>query len=605
MQTKARAIVSQTGIGKENWRETRVNNRYSDNSRPQREFNRFEGQGVGDNRRFDSRRRSGQGVRQGDSRNGAFRGQIGQNRISSLRMTIVELTYVPILLNETFITALWDTGVEKSFISEEVYRRYFSYRPRQKNKDRVVMAHGAPCCHLGRVELQIRIRDFQKTWEFHILNNMQYQCILGIDFMNESKLTFDFDKKSLIIPDDQIKQLPIVEKPVEIDLSDTKLDEGQKQTLKDLFNSFKGLFSDQPGLTHVLYHEIDTGDQGPVVTRPYRYDRVKEGIMDYHIEKMLQEGTIRPFQSPYASPVVLTRKNNGLPLDSPEAYRFAIDYRKLNAIPQYPRYPLPVIDDLITNILHTAIMSTLDLKSGYFQLAINPKDIEKTAFITRNGSFAFIRMPFGLSGAAPNFQKAIDIILKPVLGRFVMCYMDDVIITSPSFNEHLDHLNQVFTLLREAGLSLNKDKCHFARDKLKYLGLIIKAPALQLPNFLEQFNLFTDTSGVGIGAVLNQNHRPIAFASRTLNKAERNYTVTKRECLVVIWALNKFRTYFGSLPVKNVVADVLSRNPVGNVDGSQISCTALRALALNSREQLIREERAHLMLLGKSGRRFR
>ncbi|GFV51952.1 hypothetical protein TNCV_1323051 [Trichonephila clavipes] len=98
---------------------------------------------------------------------------------------------------------------------------------------------------------------------------MQYQCISGIDFMKESKLTLDFDKKSLIIPDDQLRQLPNVEKLVEIDLSDTKLGEGQKQKLKDLFNSFKGLFSDQPGLTHVLYHEIDTEDQGPVVSRPY------------------------------------------------------------------------------------------------------------------------------------------------------------------------------------------------------------------------------------------------------------------------------------------------------------------------------------------------
>ncbi|GFX71987.1 retrovirus-related Pol polyprotein from transposon 297 [Trichonephila clavipes] len=175
-------------------------------------------------------------------------------------------------------------GAEKSFISEEVYRKYFSYRPRQKTKDRVVTDQGAPCCHLGRVELQIRIREFQKTWEFHILNNMQYQCILGIDFMKESKLTLDFDQKSLIIPEDQIKQLPKVEKPVEIDLSDTKLGEGQKQKLRNLFNGFKGLFSDQQGLTHVLYHEIDTGEKGPVVSRPYRYDRVKQGIIDYHVK---------------------------------------------------------------------------------------------------------------------------------------------------------------------------------------------------------------------------------------------------------------------------------------------------------------------------------
>ncbi|GFW04730.1 uncharacterized protein TNCV_3897821 [Trichonephila clavipes] len=113
-----------------------------------------------------------------------------------------------------------------------------------------------------------------------------------------------FYKKSLIIPDDQIKSLPIVEKPAEIDISNTKVDERQKEELQDLFNSFKGLFSDQPGLTHVLYHEIDPGDQGPVVSRPYRYDRVKQGIINYLNQEILKEGTIWPIQSPYASPVV-------------------------------------------------------------------------------------------------------------------------------------------------------------------------------------------------------------------------------------------------------------------------------------------------------------
>ncbi|GFX98848.1 retrovirus-related Pol polyprotein from transposon 297 [Trichonephila clavipes] len=320
--------------------------------------------------------------------------------------------------SDRLVRNLSPLGAEKPFISEEVYRKYFSYRPRQKTKDR---RRKEP---FGQVELQILIREFQKTWEFRILNNMQYRCI---DFRKESNLTLDFDQKSLIIPDDQIKQLPEVEKPVEMDLSDTKLGEGQKQKLRNLFNGFKGLFSDQPGLSHVLYHEIDTG-----------------------AKNMLQECTVGPIQSPNASPVVLTSKNNDLPPDFPEAYRFAIDYRKLNAITKYPRYPLPVIDDLITNIPHTGVMSTLGLKSCYFQLTINPKDIEKTAFITRNGTFAFLRMTFSLSGAAPNLQKAIDIILKPVLGHFVMVYMDDVIITSPSFNEHIDHLNQVFTLLRDA-----------------------------------------------------------------------------------------------------------------------------------------------------------
>ncbi|GFU10409.1 retrovirus-related Pol polyprotein from transposon 297 [Trichonephila clavipes] len=167
-------------------------------------------------------------------------------------------------------------------------------------------------------------------------------------------------------------------------------------------------FENKPGLTHVLYHEIDTEDNPPVVSREYRYDRLKQEILDYHVDKMLKEGTIIPIQSPYASPVVLCRKNNGLPPDNPEAYRFAVDYRKLNAITKYPRYPLPLIVDLIMNIPHTDIMFALDLRSGYFQMAVNPSDIVKTAFVTKNGTYAFRRMPFGLSGAAPNFQKAID-----------------------------------------------------------------------------------------------------------------------------------------------------------------------------------------------------
>ncbi|GFS76845.1 uncharacterized protein TNCV_3454111 [Trichonephila clavipes] len=94
-----------------------------------------------------------------------------------------------------------------------------------KDESRVVTAQGAPCSHLGRVELQIRIREFQKPWEFHILDNMQYQCILGIDFMKASRLTLDFDQKSLIIPDHLIKQTPKEEKLVDIDLTESKLDD--------------------------------------------------------------------------------------------------------------------------------------------------------------------------------------------------------------------------------------------------------------------------------------------------------------------------------------------------------------------------------------------
>ncbi|GFW18658.1 uncharacterized protein TNCV_1369121 [Trichonephila clavipes] len=152
------------------------------------------------------------------------------------------------------------------------------------------------------VELNIRIRDFEKPWLFHVLADLEYPRILGIDFIGGSKVILNFDRKSLTIPDSQInKVVKTVEiEKVAIDLSKTILEEKQKRELQDLFNSFQRLFSDKPGLTHVLYHEMDTGDNPPVVSRPYRYDRLKQEILDYHVDEMLKEGTIIPIQSPYA-----------------------------------------------------------------------------------------------------------------------------------------------------------------------------------------------------------------------------------------------------------------------------------------------------------------
>ncbi|GFW30816.1 retrovirus-related Pol polyprotein from transposon 297 [Trichonephila clavipes] len=541
-------------------------------------------------------------------------------KLSAICMSPVELPYVPSLLNETFTKALWDTGAEKSFISEETYRKYFFYKQVKKSSTQVISVQGAKCQNIGVVELNIRIREFEKPWWFHVLENLEYPCILGIDFIGGSKISLDFDRKSLAIPDSQInKVVKTVEiEKVEIDLSKTKLDEKQKRELQDLVDSFQGLFSDKPGLTHVLYHEIDTGDNPPVVSRPYRYDRVKQEILDYHVDKMLKEGTIIPIQSLYASPVVLCRKNDGLPPDNREAYRFTVDYRKLNAITKYHRYPLPLINDLIMNISHTGIMSALDLRSGYFQMAVNPSDKVKFAFVTKNGSYAFRRMPFGLSGAAPNYQKAIDIILKPVIEKFVNVYMDDLIISSPSFTQHVVHLKEVFRLLHEAGLTLNKDKCKFGCKELKYLGLIINKERIK-------------TDETKVQAIVEMKPpRNSKEVSKFLGMSQCN---REREWLAVVWALNKFRTYLGSLPIKvitdhaalthltngknlpnrmirlalklaefniewehrpeaqNTVADVLSRNPIESIIGEEVQCAINRDLILSSREQLTEEQR--------------
>ncbi|GFX44238.1 uncharacterized protein TNCV_4120341 [Trichonephila clavipes] len=198
--------------------------------------------------------------------------------------------------------------------------KIFFYKQVKKSSTQVITAHGAECRNMGAVELNIRIRDFEKPWLFHVSADLEYPCILGIDFTSKSKIILDFDRKSLAIPDSQINKVVItveIEK-VEIDLSRTKLEEKQKRELQELVASFQGLFSDKPGVTHVLYPEIDTGDTHWLFPgHSCMIGWVKQELLDYHVDKMLKEGTIIPIQSPYASPVVLCRKKNGLPLDNP------------------------------------------------------------------------------------------------------------------------------------------------------------------------------------------------------------------------------------------------------------------------------------------------
>ncbi|GFV07491.1 uncharacterized protein TNCV_1738461 [Trichonephila clavipes] len=189
-------------------------------------------------------------------------------------------------------------------------QKYYFNKQVKKSSTQGITAQGAKCRNFGVVELNIRIREFKKPWLFYVLADLEYPCVLGIDFIGGSNIILDFDRKSFTFPDSYIyKVVKAVEiEKVEIDLSKTKLEEKRKRELQDLFDSFQGLFSDKPGLTHVLYHEIDPGDNPPVVSRPYMYDRVKKEILDYHIDKMLKEETIIPIQSPYASTVVLMLK---------------------------------------------------------------------------------------------------------------------------------------------------------------------------------------------------------------------------------------------------------------------------------------------------------
>ena len=240
----------------------------------------------------------------------------------------------------------------------------------------------------------------------------------------------------------------------------------QQQQLNDLFREFNDVFSqveDDLGSTPLLEHTIET--HGPPLRHPYRRQNpaVRRKEMAQAQQTLASDG-IRPSNSPWASPVVMVRKKDG-------SLRFCVDFRQLNTATVKDAHPLPRIDDLL-NALHGARwFSTLDLKSGYWQVPITESDKAKTAFRTSSGQlYEFNQVPFGLCNAPATFSRLMDHVLAGLHWETCLFYLDDIIVFSSTWEEHLARLRQVFERLRHANLKLGAEKCTFAAKEVSYLG---------------------------------------------------------------------------------------------------------------------------------------
>ena len=180
---------------------------------------------------------------------------------------------------------------------------------------------------------------------------------------------------------------------------------------------------------------------------------------------MMKNNIIQESTSPWQSPVVLCKKKSG-------DYRFAVDYRALNKLTEPESYPVPLLENIFDTIsaADAKFFTTLDLASGFWQIPMDPLDRHKTSFATRKGKFEFLRMPFGLRNAPTTYQRMMCKVLQGLNWKILLVYMDDIIIFSSTFEEHLDHLKQVFERLQEANLTLKPGKCKFAAEKVLYLG---------------------------------------------------------------------------------------------------------------------------------------
>ena len=238
--------------------------------------------------------------------------------------------------------------------------------------------------------------------------------------------------------------------------------EAQREELTDLVGEFSNVFQAYPGCTNVTEHSIDTGDAAPVRLPPYRLPHAYREQVQQELKNMLQHGIIEPSQSDWAAPMVLVKKKDG-------TLRVCIDYRRLNVVSRADAYPMPRVDDLVDQLGGAKYISTLDLTRGYWQVPVAQDAQHKTAFATPFGLYQFRRMPFGLQGAPATFQRMMDKLLDG-WGHFANAYLDDLVVFSSPWPEHMQHHIQ---RLQEAGLTVKPRKCQLGMTKCVYLGHIV------------------------------------------------------------------------------------------------------------------------------------
>ena len=360
----------------------------------------------------------------------------------------------------------------------------------------------------------------------------------------------------------------------------------------------------------------------PISIPPYRMSPAELRELKAQLEELLSKGFIRPSISPWGAPVLFVKKKDG-------SLRLCIDYKQLNRVTIRNQYPLTRIDELFDQLQGSRVYSKIDLRSGYHQLRVQESDVPKTAFRTRYGHYEFLVMPFGLTNALAAFMDLMNWVFQPYLDRFVIVFIDDILLYSGSLEEHSEHLRIVLQTLRERQLYAKLSKCQFWLDKVAFLGHVISVegvsvdpkkieavvnwkppknvsevrsflglagyyrkfvegfskiaasltkltrkdvkydwvdacqqsfeelkgrltstPVLALPNGRNGFVVYSDASRQGLGCVLMQNDRVIAYASRQLKKHEENYPTQDLELPVVVFALKIWRHYLYRFPCR-------------------------------------------------------
>ena len=238
----------------------------------------------------------------------------------------------------------------------------------------------------------------------------------------------------------------------------------QRKELAEVITQYREVFPDVPSKTNLIEHDVYVGDSAPIKQHPYRVSPMKKELLDKEVQYMLQNDIIEESQSNWSSPCILVPKHDG-------GFRFCTDFRKVNDKTKSDSFPIPRIADCIDQIGNAKFVSTFDMLKGYWQVPLTQRAREISAFVTPSGLYQYKVMPFGMKNAPATFQRMVNKLVRDIDG----CegYIDDVVIFSDNWSDHIRQIERFFQIMREAKLTINLMKSEFGKATVKYLGHIV------------------------------------------------------------------------------------------------------------------------------------
>ena len=387
------------------------------------------------------------------------------------------------------LAILLDSGATRSLISGQDFQKITRLDPQGKllpTDVNCVTASGHKLDIVGEAKLTLRIQGFSWKWCFLVAGNLRGRPILGADFMSHTNLILDLGqsccyfrfapKRKIGFMKRKKSQSAVNRSPLECRSAEVqcgKVAKCQLEKLQRLIRQYPDVLTPKLGLTNVLEYDIQLLDPTPVRLAPYRLSPPKMQYLREHIKQLLADGVIEPSNSNYSSPMFLVPKSEG-------NYRAVVDFRVLNKRIAIESVPLPDVHSACHWFGKARYFTTLDLNQAYHQIPLSAASKPLTAFCTDWNLYQYSRVPFGLATGAQVLTRLLDRVFHDLKFDFVYHYLDDVVVYSENFEEHLVHVKTVFDRLRSAGLTVKPEKVVFATQEIAFLGHIISSAGVKI-----------------------------------------------------------------------------------------------------------------------------